>query len=192
MPEPVKKQPAHLDPAERLRTAHHEMSHAIVSYALRCSDITVKVFKRPRPHPAYPKNKILGICSQRLLKPQYRLFITCGPFVSTSYSVDNGDEIEFKDMIRDFIVITGKSEASFRHFVLDPVQNLLDSTPVLEIIKRLAVPMAKGGVLNCKKHTDMEKFFPRTISYPLLQALCRDVKEAADELPVRKATRQNA
>lgn len=186
MPPPSKKQPAHLDPVERLRTARHEMSHAIVSYALECENITATVFKRPRSHPMRPEMKALGICGQWFTQVQYRVFITCGPFVSTAYSVDDDDETEFKDMVNDFIRITGKSAASFRHSVFDPVKNLLDSKPAIEIITRLAVPMAKGGVLRCEKHTDMEKLFPKDISWPLLRALCRSVKEAADELPLRK------
>lgn len=184
------KKPAYIDSAERLRTAQHEMSHAIVSYALECQDIQVAVFKRPRSHPTRPELKSLGMCQQRSNKKQYQVFVACGPFVSAAYSVDSNDEIEFKDMVEEFTLLTGKSAASFRYSVFDPVKNLLDSKPAIEIITKLSVPIAMGGILKCKKHTDMEKFFPKTISLTFLHALCRSVKEAADELPVR--TRQNA
>ncbi|MFX8558142.1 hypothetical protein ABTM03_18880, partial [Acinetobacter baumannii] len=86
-------------------------------YALGCRDIAATVFKRPRSHPTRPELKALGVCSQRYDRIQYRVFITCGPFVSTAYAVDTDDEIEFRDMVNDFIRITGKSAASFRHSV---------------------------------------------------------------------------
>jgi hypothetical protein len=182
----ARKLPKHLDPVERLRTAQHEMSHAIVSYALECTEIKVTVLKKPKNSRLRPGLNSIGLCGQVFKKVQYKLFVTCGPFVSTAYAVDSSDELEFKDMVNDFIRTTGKSAASFRYSVFDPVKNLLDSEPVVKIITRLAVPLAQGGILYCKKHTDMEKFFPKDMSWPLLLALCRSVKEAADELPLRK------
>lgn len=179
--------PQHLDPAERLRTAQHEMSHALISYALECYQITATVFKRPRKHPTRPELKCLGICGQIFRKPHHGIFVTCGPFASRAYAVDTDDEIEFRDMVNEFIRVTGKSAASFRSCVLDPVRNLLDSDPATKIINHIAVPMSKGGVLNCPLHKDMEKLFPKkTFSWPLLEALCRSVKEAADDLPLVK------
>lgn len=184
---PAKKPlPSHLDPVERLRTGQHEMAHALIGYALECTDFVIAVFKRPRKHPTRPEFKTIGGCWTRFRQPHHSIFVTCGPFACPAYAVDHDDEFEFNDMVQDFIRISGKSAASFRSCVLDPVKNLLDSAPATRIINRLAKPLAEGGVVKCPRHTDMEKFFPRDISWPLLRALCESVREAADDLPRKK------
>lgn len=174
-----------VDP-ERLRTAHHEMSHAIVSFALKCQDIKVVVFKKPKKHPKNPTSKLLGICTQRFAKTQYRIFSTCGPFASTLYSPDEDDKDEFEDMMTSFVEMTGRSNKHFKHLIHDPVKKLLDSQPSIEIITSLVTPLAQGVTLHCKLPSDMEKLFPVSINRSLFRDLCDDVKSAADVLPIKK------
>lgn len=178
-----------LDP-ERLRTAQHEMSHALVSFALKCQDIKVVVFKKPKKHPA-TKSKLLGVCTQRFPKDQYRIFSTCGPFASKLYTPDEYDKPEFEDMMKDFVEMTGQPNKYFKHMVCDPVQELLDSQPAIEIITRFVIPLAKGGILRCKLPSDMEKFFPTGINRALFRELCDNVKSAADVLPIKKSLQQS-
>jgi len=184
--------PQHLE--ELIATAKHELSHALVAWALRSVKFTIRVYKAPQKDtakvrgvgPAEAKEcqvKCMGFCQSSYPKEHYSLFITAGPFGSPLYQPSESDFLEFQGLVAKYRSLTRQPVKTFNTFVLEPVKNLLDCGPATAIIQRIAPALAQGGTIKAATYLELERFFPRDLNRPLLDAMARQVREAADDYP---------
>ena|ERR1022692_10600 len=176
----MSNQQADQDYNERVITSKHELSHALVAYALRCKKIEIKIYKKMKIKSGM---LFMGHCGFYCRQKHYSMLIGSAVFASPGYCVQEGDQIELQKMVKDFKKITKRGIPSYRAFVLRPLKDLLECDPVLSIIARLANPLAEGGSIKVANYTLLEKFFPRNINMILLRAACRDFYEIANKYP---------
>lgn len=170
---------------DRIWTAQHELSHGLIAYALGCIKINVKVYKSGKAKFTNKALKCMGVCefSPPVLTPQIGIFVGAGPFASPAYRLGEDDQLEFNQLVADYRRLTKLPAGTIRSFVLDPVNSFLESQPILDIIGRIAPVLAEGGILRAPKGVDLERFFPKTLNRAMLEAMKRELHEAAFSYP---------
>ena len=190
----AKKQ--HLE--QLIYTARHELSHGMVAYALQCTKLEIRVYKIGQKETTKKiaavggaaaveaEVKCMGYCRASYRRRHHALFVSCGPFASPLYNPSESDFLEFQQLVDHFQRFTGLPAKVFRTLVLEPVKALLECGPMTAIVQRLAQPVAEGGKIKLADYKDLDKFFPKDTNRALLEVMCQQLRDAADELPLKK------